>query len=310
MEAPKHMEPLQNSERGRFAQQILSFYVPLAMRLPTLRENPSIMEAHVKAVGQNGITDVVTGADKYMQQQIKDAAKEIHPEWQFWGEEGEDNISQYDPNKPFLLITDPIEGTNNFRANIDDQWGSVIALVDSKTQEPVVGIVAHPTKKLFYLGVKGEGAYKLQYGENGDLLVSAPLQSEPEPGYQQFTYNASPHFSPELIQIVNNFLAMGHVQPDREGATDLEKSRKTVQVSDLIFIDPESGALEAVRNRGTIYFKTSNEMAAVFVILGEVGGKVTDADGKPWTLGINTLISARTIDDYNYLKGLIDAVRK
>ena len=309
------MEPLRNSEYSRFAQQILGFYVPLAIKLPALRKDSSFMEAHVKAVGQTGIADIVTGADKYMQQQIKDAAGAVHPEWQFWGEEGEDNVSKYDPAKSFLLITDPIEGTNNFRAEIDDQWGSVIALVDSKIQEPVIGIVAHPTKRLFYVGVKGEGAYKLLYDEGGELLSSTSMQSEPEPGYQQFTYNASPHFSPELIHVVDNFLAMGQVEPDKEGATDLEKSRKAVQVADVTgrthtFVDTESGALEAVRNRGTIYFKTSNEMAAVFVILGELGGKVTDADGKPWALGINTLISARTVDDYNYLKSLIDTVRK
>lgn len=38
--------------------------------------------------------------------------------------------------------------------------------------------------------------------------------------------------------------------------------------------------------------------------LEEVGGKVTDADGKPWFLGIDTLIAARNEKDYQYLKNL------
>lgn len=306
---------IQNEEYGKYALELYMLFAPLALKLPALRDDPKLMEATVKAVGQSGITDVVTGADRYMQQKIKEEVAKIHPEWQFWGEEGEDNVSEYQKGKPFMVITDPIEGTNNFRAKLDDQWGSVIALVDTKTKQPVVGIVAHPAKRLFYFGIKGGGAYILAYNENGELSLTNKMSSAPIFGYEQFTYNASPHFSPELIKAVDNFLAMGKVQPDKKSASDLEKSRKTVTMKNskgenVTFVDPESGALEAVRNRGTIYFKTSNEMAAVFVILGELGGKVTDANGKPWTLGINTLISARTVDDYTYLKRLVDAARK
>lgn len=303
-----------NELYNKYALELYTLFAPLALRLPALRDDPKLMKAHIKATGKSGITDVVTGADKYMQQKIKEGVAKIHPEWQFWGEEGEDNISEYQKDKPFMVITDPIEGTNNFRAKLDDQWGSVIALVDTKTKEPVVGIVAHPTKRLFYFGIKGGGAYILAYNEKNELSLTNKISPAPMYGYEEFTYNASPHFSPELIKVVDNFLAMGHIQPDKENATDLEKSRKTVTMKyakeDVTFIDPESGALEAVRNRGTMYFKTSNEMAVVFVILGEIGGKVTDADGKPWSLGINTLISARTIADYKYLKKLMDAARK
>jgi len=56
----------------------------------------------------------------------------------------------------------------------------------------------------------------------------------------------------------------------------------------------------------TIYFKTSNEMAAVFVILGEIGGIVSDAKGKPWHMGLNTMISARSKKDYDFLKSLYE----
>lgn len=306
---------MKNDDYGKYALELYTLFAPLALELPSLRDNPKLMQATVKAVGKGGITDVVTGADKYMQQKIKEAVVSMHPEWQFWGEEGEDNSSEYQEGKPFLVITDPIEGTNNFRAKIDDQWGSVIALVDTKTKEPVVGIVAHPARRLFYFGIKGGGSYILAYNEKHELVLTNKLSPQPIYGYEAFTYNASPHFSSQLIQQVDTFLAMGKVQPDKEDATELERSRKTVIMkerkgNEVTFVDPESGALEAVRNRGTIYFKTSNEMAAVFVILGEIGGKVTDADGNPWSLGINTLISARTSEDYTYLKELVDATKE
>ncbi|HSX15236.1 MAG TPA: inositol monophosphatase family protein [Candidatus Saccharimonadales bacterium] len=290
---------------GEFTKQILSFYVPLALKLPSFRDSEALMHATVKAEAASGITDVVTEADKTTQQSIKDAVAALHPDWQFWGEEGDDNTSEYDPDAPYLLVTDPIEGTNNFRSRLDDQWGSVVAVVDTQTKAPVIGIVAHPAKRLFYVGIQGGGAHVLRYGEDGVLLEHVPLAVQPGPGYENFTYNNSPHFSEALTNQVERFFGFGAVQPDTPGASDMEKSRKTVVLADgVTFEDPESGALEAVRNRGTIYFKTSNEMAAVFVILQEIGGKVTDGQGNPWTLGINTLIAARTQADYAYLFGL------
>jgi len=288
-------------------------FAPLALRLPSLRDDPKLMQVHVKAVGRSG-TDVVTGVDTYMQQQLKEAFAKIHPDWQFWGEEGEDAQSEYQKGKPFLVITDPIEGTNNFREKLDDNWGSVIALVDCKTKEPVVGIVAYPAKRLFYFGFKGGGAYILGYNDKGEVILTNKMSTSPLPENEAFTYNASPHFSSELHTVVDTFIAMGKVQPPKKNATVLEKSRKTLlfngpKKETVTFVDLESGALEAIRNRGTIYFKTSNEMAAVFVILEELGGKVTDGEGNPWALGINTLIAARNANDYQYLKDLYDKAK-
>jgi len=131
-----------------------------------------------------------------------------------------------------------------------------------------------------------------------------------DPEFPEFTYNASPHFEPNLVQQVDRFLVQGTIQPDEPNADELEKSRKRVVLPNgTIFTDPESGALEAIRNRGTIYFKTSNEMAAVFVIINELGGKVTDGEGKPWTLGISTLLTARNEQDYKYLINIYNQTR-
>lgn len=306
---------LQTSPYGDHTIAILKFFVPLALKLPSLRSNPKFMSATVKAVSENsGISDIVTESDKYMQKQIKKETARLHPDWQFWGEEGEDNITQWEMDKSFLLITDPIEGTINFRAKKDTHWGSVIALVESKTQMPVIGIVAYPHKKIFYLGVKGTGAFILKYDNLGKLQAITPMKNSPEKGFEAFTYNNSAYFRGELAATAKRFITFGKVKPDKKNATALDKSRKTVvlQYKDkpVVFEDLESGALEVIRNRGTIYFKTSNEMAAVFVIIEELGGIITDANGKPWSLGINSLISARNKDDYHYLKTLIDKARK
>ncbi len=295
------------SQYGQQLTDIMNAFVPLALQLPQLRDNPEMMEEAIKKTSASGITDVVTNADIFVQEKLKSAVLEKHPNWQFWGEEGKDNISEYDTTKKYLLVSDPIEGTNNFKAQKDNQWGSVIALVDIQTKEPIIGIVAFPSRRRFYLGVKDAGAYIVEYDDEGQVKNFTPMSQEPE--YNEYTYNNSPYFEEPLTEQVQSFFALGNLQPDTNGADDLEKSRKTLLIDRVTFIDPESGALEVIRNRGTIYFKTSNEMASVFVILNELGGRITDGNGNSWTLGISTLISARNEQDYIFLKNLYDRTR-
>lgn len=299
----------EREQYGEQLKQVAAIFIPLALSLPQLRDDPSKMHESIKATADSGITDVVTDADVYMQDELKKQIATHHPDWQFWGEEGEDRITKYDNSKSFLFITDPIEGTNNFKARKDGNWGSVVSLVDISTKEPVVGLVADPINRRVYLGIKGGGAFVVDYTDDGSIasFTDMPLQAEAP----EFTYNNSPHFEPPLIEQIERFFSLGNILPDNPDADELEKSRKRVTLqtdeSENTFVDPESGALEAVRNRGTIYFKTSSEMAAVFVILNELGGKVSDAEGNAWTLGIHTLIASRDASDYDYLLGVYNS---
>lgn len=311
MRFSKLEELSQQSEYGAFVADILEFYVPIALKLPGLREDPKIMKETVKARSASGATDVVTVADRYVQELCKGEILRRHPDWQFWGEEGSDNTAEYDPKAKILVVLDPIEGTNNFKLRKDDQWGSVLGLVDIATRTPIAGIVAHPTQRTFYVGIKGVGVFELNYGEDGKLTAFSDMKAKPE--FPEFAYNNSPHFSQELVSKVEKFFALGRVQPLPEEADEYERLRRTVHIkrgrNSLVFVDPESGALEIVRYRGTIFFKTSNEMAAVFPIIEELGGKVTDGNGQPWSLGINSLIAARSKADYLMLKRIYDGVR-
>ncbi len=265
---------------NKLFREIMGFYSPIALSLPGMRAQR--LKAYAKA-RRGKIADLVTEADFYMQEKLRQFAQ--RQGWQFWGEEGDSqgDKEQYDESRKYLLITDPVEGTNNYVAGKDDQWGSVVALVDVRKKQPVIGIVAHPSKRLFYTGIKGSGAFIYYYDEQARLLRKEKMGKKPE--FPGFTYNNSPHFDTKLQKQVENFLRL--IQGKR-------------------FVDPESGALEAIRYKGTIYFKTSNEMAAVFAILNELGGKVTDGYGKSWHLGINSLIAARNKTDYDFLKKIYD----
>ncbi len=219
----------------------------------------------------------------------------------------EDGTTAYDTKEKILVVLDPIEGTNNFKLK-DEQWGSVIGLVDVSTKIPVVGIVAHPTKRTFYVGIKNCGAFELKYGEDGKLSDFKNMKAKPE--FSQFTYNNSPHFEQGLVAIVKRFFAMGELKRLPAKADAFARLRREVRMmsegQEHVFVDPESGALEIVRYMGSLFFKTSNEMAAVFPIIEELGGKVTDGNGQPWSLGISSLISARTEKDYLMLKSIYD----
>ncbi len=281
--------------------QIMKFYVPIALGLPGLREN-----AHSFAKSErDGIPDLVTEVDVQTQQKIKAFSEKLG--WQFWGEEGNDSLAVYDSKKDYLLVTDPIEGTNNYVYRKEDQWGSVLALIDIKKKEPVIGIVAHPSTRTFYVAAKGQGAYFYLYDKKARLLKKEKMRVNPE--FYEYTYNNSPHFRGKHEQMVSTFFNMGKIL-ESQSSDDLDKSRKKLVVSGKTFLDRESGALEAVRYKGTVFFKTGCEMAAVFVILGELGGKVTDGDGNGWSLGISSLIAARTMEDYDFLKNLYDGCNK
>ncbi len=209
----------ERSPHGESLRQIMGFYVPLALDLPSLRDKPEFMAEQVKATASSGVTDVATAADVYMQGRIKEGMATLGKNWQFWGEEGDDAAATaLDPTKTHTLITDPIEGTNNFKRRIDDQWGSVVSLIDNKTGEPVIGIIAHPSQRRFYVGVKGGGAYVVDYDAEGNQTAFTLMAKSPEK--PEFTYNNSPHFNEDLTGRVARFHGLGEVK-----ATDEEYAK-------------------------------------------------------------------------------------
>lgn len=295
-------------EYDDYLRNILAFYIPLLVQLPSLRDNPDFMEEQVKAMGKDGITDVVTQADIYIQKRIKNQVQSLYPNWQFWGEEGEDKNKNLDYSKEYFFITDPIEGTNNFRFYKDEFWGSVIGLVDMKTQEPVIGLVAQPKKQRIFVGIKGQGAYVVSYNDGSEITEKSPMKNKPE--HDLFTYNNSPHFEKHLMEQVNKFFQLGEVLPDEENGNNFEKSRKTILIpfgdKKVKFVDVECGALEPMLFRGVIMFKTNIEMAAVFVIIKELGGIIIDKDGQSWSINTNSLIFARNKSDRSFLKDIYE----
>lgn len=52
---------------GKLLKSILTFYVPLVLKLPRLRDDPKLMATNIKSTSSGSITDVVTAADSFVQ---------------------------------------------------------------------------------------------------------------------------------------------------------------------------------------------------------------------------------------------------
>ncbi|HEX9804845.1 MAG TPA: inositol monophosphatase family protein [Candidatus Dojkabacteria bacterium] len=285
MDYQEFLQKIDHSGYLKESEILLNDFPKIAMQIPKFRTDRDLMKSTVKSASPDGRQDLVTEADKYVQKLVQEF---IPTNWGIWGEENLNNLKE---GHKFSLYIDPIEGTNNFVNFKDENWGSVIALVDNVSQEPVVGIIAHPAKSKLYFGIKESGAYIIGLDRNGGILnVKDIMDLSP---IDKFTYNNSPHFSKKLNERVEVFKSRG------------ERKNEELVIKDQNFIDLESGALEAMQYRGGIFFKTSLEMAAVQVILEELGGLVTDFEGKRWHRNFSSMIFARNRVDYEFLLSLI-----
>ena len=106
----------------------------------------------------------VTEADRGSNQIILEILKEAYPDYATLAEETYENDKE---NKarleaPWCFIVDPLDGTKEFVAHID-QFSICIALAHHHKIE--AGAVYSPTEDIMYYGVRGLGAYKINSQE-------------------------------------------------------------------------------------------------------------------------------------------------
>lgn len=282
-------KPLGNLEQD--FRRGLNTFLTESRKLPDYRNDPSLM---VKT--QKEGTDFATEADKLMQQNLKRSLlNQQHSDMQygFWGEELPDNTINWQAYDR-VWVSDPIEGTINYKGerdrNTEGEWGSVLSLVDSRRNTPLIGFIIDPINRELYFAIKGNGAYRVlldEDWENGRLTQI--MSEEKDTITKTIAYNRSDHFPEDLR---NQSIAFENYMKSNEVAVE----------------DPESGALEVVRVEkydGAICFKTSEEMAAAMLFIEEAGGKATDFEGNGWKPGIKSLIAARSPNVYEQLRSTI-----
>lgn len=99
--------------------------------------------------------DIVTEADKAMEQVIVAALLDAYPDHRIVGEEGSDMGAPAETAEYFWFI-DPIDGTTNYASGIP-HFAVSIALT-TRLMEPLVGVVYNPMTDELFSAAKGGGA--------------------------------------------------------------------------------------------------------------------------------------------------------
>jgi myo-inositol-1(or 4)-monophosphatase len=113
----------------------------------------------------------VTAADTAINQLVIQAVKKSFPDHGVLGEE-----NSYEPERPMVWVVDPVDGTSPFSLGIPAST-FLLALVNRKDGQPVVGVIYDPYLDELYTAIRGEGAFL-----NGTLL-KVSSQSSLEKSY-------------------------------------------------------------------------------------------------------------------------------
>ena len=170
------------------------------------------------------------------------------------------------PKSPWLWVVDPIDGTTNFASGIPLSLPSIAVAYEG---EVVIGVLYDPHNKELFSAIRGKGAYlngnAIRVGEEetlGDATVGMK-----SPGGQE-----------SLEQCVKA------IQP-------LMPAVRTIRM-----LGSSALMLPWVANGRLTAYWTPDEcawdIAAGALIVQEAGGKVTDLEGKSYTLRTRSLVSS------------------
>ena len=166
-------------------------------------------------------------------------------------EEDEDDLGRL--SEETVWIVDPLDGTSDF-IDKTGEFTVMIALV--KNKKPVLGVIAWPTEKTFFVAQQGEGAYRFSDGRWERISVTS-------------------------TDSLTRCRAVG----SRHHLSDKEKSFiRKLGVEDFTSIGSSLKVGKISSGEAEAYITTTNKMkewdtAAAYCIITEAGGKMTDMSG-------------------------------
>ncbi len=121
-------------------------------------------------IKQKGAVDLVTEMDLASERLIKKELKQRHPEIAFFGEEDGGEAWQ----NGLVWVVDPLDGTTNYANNLDHYCVSIALCQDG---EPVIGVLAHPSRKQVYHCRKNGGAFcnNQPISVNSETVINSAL---------------------------------------------------------------------------------------------------------------------------------------
>ena len=205
-------------------------------------------------------SDLVTEADREAEAAIRGYLTERHPDFAFLGEEeGTSGSGEY------RWIVDPLDGTVNF-AHRFPMFAVSVAL--ARGDEVLVGVVLDSAHDELFAAVRGGGAYlngaRIRVSKTEDLRKSLLATG--------FPYDVDR--IPEAVEYFRRVIALG-IPVRRPGAAAL----------DLAYV-------AAGRIDGFWEMKLNPwDVAAGVLLVQEAGGRITDYQGRPFTLASPFIIA-------------------
>jgi myo-inositol-1(or 4)-monophosphatase len=205
---------------------------------------------------------IVTDSDLESEKLIKELLKKEFPDYSILAEESgmEDHRSEYE------WVIDPLDGTTNY--SIHNPFFNVsIAL--AKNGSPLLGVVFYPFQEELFHAIEGGGAYL-----NGEKIHVSATDSMQD----AFICFCHGH-DPETVKRATSAYAKIKPVTNRMrqiGASELEMSYVGCGRVDAFFMLKQNPW----------------DVASGTVIIREAGGKVTDVDGKPFSLGSKDAVAS------------------
>ncbi|KAK7191231.1 hypothetical protein DPSP01_008303 [Paraphaeosphaeria sporulosa] len=216
--------------------------------------------------------DLVTETDQAVEKIISTSLHEKYPSFSFMGEETYKPGDKLTDAPTFIL--DPIDGTTNF---VHRHPYVAISLGLAINQVPTIGIVYNPFTQTLYSGIKGHGSYLTQY-----LLT-------PQEKKQRL-----PLYPPTPLETLNTCLVAVEWGSDRSDNDFRVKSSTFARLAAA-----DGGMVHGLRSLGSaalnlcavaageidVYWEAGCwawDVCAGWVVLGEAGGRVVDANPGNW----------------------------
>lgn len=242
-----------------------NFSPDLVFAMQTARQAGKILSRHRnRLVGASWVrqNELKTLADKEVDEFISRQLQGRFPGDSVTSEELPDRLGTTDRT----WVVDPIDGTINWRLQINDLFCICLALCLGR--EPVMGVIYFPATNEMFTAEKGQGAYL-----NGKRIRPS---DETSVGHVIMYGGSGKHNK------MSHFPFVMRLHPHVNACS-----------SDIF--SHASGVVLTACGRLHAYFATDAEnedLAAAAVIAQEAGCQVTNFDGGPWRLGDRTVLVA------------------
>ena len=204
------------------------------------------------------VKGVVAEVDYLADNHIREAIRKNYPNHGIMSEEAD-----FDRDVEYLWVADALDGTINFVRRKRD---FAVTLALTQKGKPVVGVTYLPATQEEFYAVINQGTH----------FNNLPIRvSEVE------------RLQDAVVNIETNFFKFPENIAVRDQLTPRAGRIHALNSSAL-----ELGYVASGRSDACVYFGPSPELAPGALLVQEAGGKVTDVNGRPYTLKSNSIIAS------------------